>query len=453
MLPFPINLPLPWLTAFLIAACGLVAACAVWIFSEWGEPEWKRYQQVSLEEMRENLERELPILEDSKWGDPSKAKIVRASIEFLRKPDYQIKQIILKGQGSWKKGTSGTPVDRCMTCHIDEDKLDKQHPYTKNYFAFSVYGCTVCHEGQGRVLRSKEEAHSGMFRNRRDMMARIKKPEEMLALWTRMAELSVQDGLTAFDFRDYNAAGEKLVYVGSFGCLKCHRKLNPRHVEVWANKSKTWEHVVNARDYVEGDENYRKKCLACHTTGDDERTGEYAEEDVTGEGCHGPGEMFARFMSEGKLAEAAIVTHDVFSYKVCGRCHVPHRHAMREAMLVATREEEDEREFLEWLASSFGEESGDLYAGISEETEAHGLEELRRLEEVGNSLDRMLEDIWELLPEQERAVQSAEGVAPDDEERPHPLRVRLEAPEPLNVNEQEVRAETPEELFIGKGAS
>ncbi|MFQ5861635.1 MAG: multiheme c-type cytochrome [Candidatus Brocadiales bacterium] len=445
MIPFPINLSIPWLIAFLVFACGLVATCTIWIFTEWGEPEWKKYQRIELTEMRENLEKQLPVLEDPKWGDPSQAKIVRASIEFLRKPDYQIKQIILKGRGSWKEGTTGIPVDRCMTCHIDEDKLTKQHPYTKDHFAYDIYGCTVCHEGQGRVL-TKEGAHEGMLRNKRDMMQRIQKPEEMVALWERMAKLSVEEGDTAFDFRDYSAAGEKLVYMGSFGCLKCHRKLTPRHVEVWAdNKFKTWEKVQAAEDYVEGDENYQKKCLKCHTTGYDEKTGEYAEENVTCEACHGPGEMYVKFMSEGKLAEAAVVTYEVFSFKVCGRCHVSRRHEMREAMLLAVEEEE---EFSEWLASSFVEESDALHASISEETEAFGLEELKGLEEVANSLDMMLEDLRTLLPEQEETVQTAEEVEPDGEGPPHPLRARLEAPEPFM---QEAQAETAKEPFSGKG--
>ncbi|MFQ5956530.1 MAG: hypothetical protein ACE5KK_02020, partial [Candidatus Brocadiales bacterium] len=117
MLPFPINLNLPWLIAFLIAACGLVAVCTIWIFTEWGEPEWKQQQRIELAEMKKNLEKQLPILEDPKWGDPAQAKIVRLSIQNLRRPDYQIKQILLKGHGIWKEGTTGIPVDRCMSCH------------------------------------------------------------------------------------------------------------------------------------------------------------------------------------------------------------------------------------------------------------------------------------------------------------------------------------------------
>ncbi|MEE9199831.1 MAG: multiheme c-type cytochrome [Candidatus Brocadiales bacterium] len=448
-MPFPINLSLPWLIAFLIASCTLVAVAAIWIFTEWGDPVWKRYQEKELAVMLEGLEKELPILKDPKWGDPAKVKIAEASIEYLKRPDYQIKQIILKGQGNWAKGTSGTPVDRCMTCHIDEDKLDKLHPTTRDHFPFDVYGCTMCHEGQGRVLRTKEEAHMGLLRNRQEMMGRVQRPEEILALWDRMAKLSIQPGLKAFNFRDYNAAGEDLVYVGSFACLKCHRKLNPRHVERWEPKFKTWERVTRSKDYIEGDNDYRKKCLKCHTTGYDERTDKYSEENVTCESCHGPGEMFAKFMAEDKLAEAALVTHDVFSYEVCGRCHVPYRHDMREAMLVA----QEDKEFSDWLAAAFDEESDELYAGISGEAEALGLDKLKGLKGVGDSLDAMLEDMRALLLEQEGAVQTAGEVEPAEEGLPHPLRAGLELPEPLDISAEEARAEAPEKLFITKEAS
>lgn len=445
MVPFPINLNLPWLIAFIIASCGLVATAAVWIYTEWGEPEWKRYQALEMNAMRENLQKQLSVLEDPQWGDPAKAKVVKESIEFLSRPDYQIKQTILKGYGIWLEGTTGTPVDRCMTCHIDEDKLDKQHPTTKEYFPFSTYGCTVCHDGEGRVL-TKEGAHHGIYKNRKEMMERVKKPEEVMALWTKMAELSIQPGMTAFDFRDYSAAGEKLVYVGSISCIKCHKKLTQRHVETWTkNKFKTWDKVREAKDFNEGDEAYREKCEKCHTTGYDEKTAEYAEEGVTCEACHGPGEMFAKFMSEGKLAEAAVVTHDVFSYEVCGRCHTPRAHDMREAMLVAS----EEREFKGWLATSFNAESDALYAASSEKTDTHSLDESKRLEEVGNSLDIMLDDIRELLPEQEEAVQTAVEVELSDEAPPHPLKVELETPEPINVDSQKVQAGVPKTLFIG----
>lgn len=73
----------------------------------------------------------------------------------------KIKQILLKGSYSWSKQQNGDKVDRCMTCHIDEDKLKAAHPSTKE-LPFDIYGCTVCHGGIGRAL-SEEVAHEGMY--------------------------------------------------------------------------------------------------------------------------------------------------------------------------------------------------------------------------------------------------------------------------------------------------
>jgi mono/diheme cytochrome c family protein len=65
-------------------------------------------------------------------------------------------------------------VDRCMSCHVNiqgtEDIL-KEHPFNthpgnyiflKNHLV-KRFGCTVCHEGQGRATRSMEEAHGNIL--------------------------------------------------------------------------------------------------------------------------------------------------------------------------------------------------------------------------------------------------------------------------------------------------
>lgn len=61
-------------------------------------------------------------------------------------------------------------VDRCISCHVNiqgkEDLLNEQpfkkHPggylFLKNHPVKS-FGCTICHEGQGRATTSTEEAH------------------------------------------------------------------------------------------------------------------------------------------------------------------------------------------------------------------------------------------------------------------------------------------------------
>ena len=79
------------------------------------------------------------------------------------------------------------------------------------------------------------------------------------------------------------------------------RGLTSPHVERWQRiKFKTFERVKEAPDYIAGNEEYRKSCMKCHTTGYDEATGKYSEEGVTCEACHGPGEVFSYFMDIGK---------------------------------------------------------------------------------------------------------------------------------------------------------
>lgn len=337
---FPINLSIKWLIPFLIFSCGLVAVSLLWVFRETWGVEWKGYQKQEYAQMKADMEAKLKILEDPQWGDPKKAALARNSLEYLKKPRYQVKQIILKGEGSWKKGTSGVRVDRCMTCHINEDKLIKQHPYTAEVFAFDIYGCTVCHEGNGRALK-KVSAHEHILKKKADMYNRLVHPEDAVKFWKNLAGLDIRDGVDASDFRYFNVTGEPQIYVGSTTCIKCHKKLTAYHVDFWAgSKFKTFEKVKNAKDFMEGDENYRKQCYKCHTTGYNEKTGEYNEENVTCEACHGPGEVYSQFMSTGKLAEAATLTRDTFSFKVCGNCHVPRNHEMRLPRLLATEERE-----------------------------------------------------------------------------------------------------------------
>jgi len=56
-------------------------------------------------------------------------------------------------------------VDRCMNCHIGVENplmADEEVPYKKHSGRYlenhpiSKFGCTVCHEGQGRATNKKE---------------------------------------------------------------------------------------------------------------------------------------------------------------------------------------------------------------------------------------------------------------------------------------------------------
>ena len=237
---FPINLSIKWLIPFLIFSCALVAISLIWVFRETWGVEWKVYQKQEYAQMRKDMESQLKVLEDPQWGDPKKAALARSSLEYLKKPRYQVKQILLKGEGNWKQRTSGVRVDRCMTCHINEDKLIKQHPYTAEIFSFDIYGCTVCHEGNGRALH-KVSAHEHMLSKKPDMYKRLVHPEDAVKFWKNLAGLDIREGLDASDFKYFNVTGEPQVYMGSSTCIKCHKKLTAYHVDFWAqSKFKTF---------------------------------------------------------------------------------------------------------------------------------------------------------------------------------------------------------------------
>jgi mono/diheme cytochrome c family protein len=85
-------------------------------------------------------------------------ELVRATLA-ARKP--QIEQVIVRSFGSER-------VDRCTTCHIgiEDPRFEKAdqplrtHPPIPGNHPFESFGCTVCHEGQGRAV-DKTGAHEG----------------------------------------------------------------------------------------------------------------------------------------------------------------------------------------------------------------------------------------------------------------------------------------------------
>ncbi len=334
-----------WRIPFVVLSVILVGLLFLWVIREI-YPEWKGYQKTAYAPQVEGLELELERWSDPKWGDPVTAENVRQSIAALKRPRLGVKQILLKGSGLWKDGENGQKVDRCMTCHVDEDKLVELHPKTFDYFPYDIYGCTVCHGGRGESLRL-EKAHQDMYTDRKDMMDRIATADAVLELWKELAELAPQEGQEASDYKYYSITGEKAVYVGSITCLRCHKGLTTWHIDRWKdNKFVTMERVKKARDFIEGDEEYRKKCYECHTTGYDEETGKYLEEGVTCEACHGPGQLYVYFMSQGKVEEAQRLSKLGFSYDVCGKCHMARHHEMRAQFLAKIQSEGPETQAL-----------------------------------------------------------------------------------------------------------
>jgi predicted CXXCH cytochrome family protein len=73
-------------------------------------------------------------------------------------------------------------------------------------------------------------------------------------------------------------------YVGSEACAKCHDDI---HLN-WelTRHAKAFSSPIFQRDWIELSSDVT--CLACHTTGFNPLTGEYVEEGVSCESCHGP---------------------------------------------------------------------------------------------------------------------------------------------------------------------
>jgi predicted CXXCH cytochrome family protein len=73
-------------------------------------------------------------------------------------------------------------------------------------------------------------------------------------------------------------------YAGSESCKDCHDNIHTDWVST--RHAQAYSSPVFQRDWDELD--LDQHCLECHTTGFDPTTGEFAEEGVTCEACHGP---------------------------------------------------------------------------------------------------------------------------------------------------------------------
>ncbi|MDO8137278.1 MAG: cytochrome c3 family protein [Candidatus Brocadiales bacterium] len=312
---------------FFLFSVLFVISSYLWIKEE-VSPAWMKYQQAYYQQKLKAAEKEYQSAKTEK-----EKKELKKKIATLRSPKYEIKQILLKGEYSWAKQRNGDKVDRCITCHIDEGVLKASHNIVKE-FPFDVYGCTVCHKGNGRALM-EAEAHRGMYSHRRQMQQRLVSADKVFELWLELTELSPEEtdpNLTPVwgNFRSHSVTGEKALYLGSQKCLRCHAGLTAPHAEQWKRtKFTSFDRVKQARDFIDGDEVYRKQCYKCHTTGYDAETGRYTEEGITCEACHGPGELFTYFMDIGKAQEGQKIARVNSPYNVCFECHISRHHEMR----------------------------------------------------------------------------------------------------------------------------
>ena len=265
------------------------------------DPEWMRHQR---EFFREETKKVTKALADA---DGTQRTNLQKRLRYLDRPRYRIRQILLG---------DGKHVDRCITCHLDQKELEQKHSQIER-FPFEEYGCTVCHGGVGRATESSR-AHSTLRIPRRPLYEYLK----------------VRDtGTSPLDLFQYSASGEPIPFTGSNLCLRCHLGSHPRHVARWRTlKFQSFARVRTKLKEVQrsGLKLDESRCLACHTTGFNERTGHYKENRVTCESCHGPGGFYAELMTGGRARDGAELARanilETRSDRVCLNCHKPDRH-------------------------------------------------------------------------------------------------------------------------------
>ncbi len=240
-----------WLT---VISFLLLGVSGVWFYKEIN-PEWKQCQRA---EIQEQIDR---VKESYTEGQKR-----REQLKSLMDKKIEIKQILLKGEGLWSKGESGPRVDRCMTCHIDEEKLEKLHP-KELPIPYDIYGCTVCHGGNGKALES-EPAHEHMYADRDAMEEGRYAADDFIKMWERLQALNPEEDVRLRRESFFGPTGQYQLYVGNDECVECHIISHKDHIERWSNtKFKTFEKIQKEPDYQTGDEDYKKQCYKCHTTG------------------------------------------------------------------------------------------------------------------------------------------------------------------------------------------
>ncbi|GAX62552.1 intracellular protease/amidase [Candidatus Scalindua japonica] len=141
--------------------------------------------------------------------------------------------------------------------------------------------------------------------------------------------------------------------MGSGKCIRCHTGLTAPYVERWKRvKFESFNVIKEAPDFIKGDEEYRKKCYECHTSGYNKETGTYEEEGITCEACHGPGEVYAFFMDRGQATEGQKIAKITPAYNKCGGtegCHRSRRHEIR----VKFFRESKEHDPYEWFKPKY----------------------------------------------------------------------------------------------------
>jgi mono/diheme cytochrome c family protein len=130
--------------ALLLSSLAL-AALVGWVILESADEEWRRHQLDYY---------------DRVLARSSGARVKEA----IRRSGLEIKQDVLTGFGEERR------ADRCRSCHmaIDDPSFagapqpHRAHPATAKH-AFGDFGCTICHEGNGRGLTARDAHGKGPF--------------------------------------------------------------------------------------------------------------------------------------------------------------------------------------------------------------------------------------------------------------------------------------------------
>ena len=111
---------------FVLSALFFIGS-SMWIKDEIS-PKWIKYQKEYYKEQAIKVEKEYSAASSAK-----EKELLSKRLASLKRPVYEVKQILLKGDYSWDKRQNGDKVDRCITCHIDEEKLKAKHPNAKEF--------------------------------------------------------------------------------------------------------------------------------------------------------------------------------------------------------------------------------------------------------------------------------------------------------------------------------
>ncbi len=174
-------------------------------------------------------------------------------LKSLKNPKIEIKQYFIEDLNK---------VDRCTSCHIGIDKStpNKLPPPFTSHPGYSIYienhppgqfGCTICHQGQGRATTSPDKAHGDVeFWN---------EPMFKDSL-TQASCLHCHQDISTLRGAEVLAEGDKLMKKNV--CFGCHRldgyenieKISPPLSRIGEKVSYTWlvQWLMNPSGMVEG---------------------------------------------------------------------------------------------------------------------------------------------------------------------------------------------------------